>query len=317
MSTVRKRRSDFEDMKSSVKDSKKKYVRPDEGAILYSMGRKTFLELANDAGAIRRIKRIVLILREIYPFKDHPFRVVNDDKMKELTESIESNGVLTPVLLRPDEDFVNNDMLIVYAEAKEAIDYMKDSDRLFEVEVLCDEFNGCMEVSNFTIISEVNLIRSVNPKNTFFEITAFYIKNLAHYIMGDMNMEALDHIFVEMLDNHADYAINFYEKNSDKMHYMDYLLDEGFYTKVVECKRQHELLKAKQAFLIDAITNIQSAWDDIGILYDDEYEFINEDDLYAISIGSLAGSECSEDLKVVLKGCLLSVNEKIYAIKSG
>ena len=37
----------------------------------------------------------------IYPFENHPFKVVDDEKMDELVESIRTNGVLTPVLIRP------------------------------------------------------------------------------------------------------------------------------------------------------------------------------------------------------------------------
>lgn len=40
-------------------------------------------------------------VRDIFPFKDHPFKVVDDEKMDELVESIRTNGVLTPVLIRP------------------------------------------------------------------------------------------------------------------------------------------------------------------------------------------------------------------------
>lgn len=40
----------------------------------------------------------------IYPFENHPFKVVDDEKMEELVESINANGVLTPVLLRPDDE---------------------------------------------------------------------------------------------------------------------------------------------------------------------------------------------------------------------
>ena len=39
---------------------------------------------------------------KIHPFKDHPFKVVDDEKMEELVESIKLNGILSPVLVRPD-----------------------------------------------------------------------------------------------------------------------------------------------------------------------------------------------------------------------
>lgn len=37
---------------------------------------------------------------KIYPFKNHPFKVIEDEKMEELIESIRWNGILTPVTLR-------------------------------------------------------------------------------------------------------------------------------------------------------------------------------------------------------------------------
>ena len=40
----------------------------------------------------------------IRPFKDHPFKVLDDDKMHELVESIMMNGVLVPVTVRPMDD---------------------------------------------------------------------------------------------------------------------------------------------------------------------------------------------------------------------
>ena len=40
----------------------------------------------------------------IEPFVNHPFKVVDDEKMHELVESIMKNGVLTPVILREAEN---------------------------------------------------------------------------------------------------------------------------------------------------------------------------------------------------------------------
>lgn len=40
-------------------------------------------------------------LFELYPFRDHPFKVKDDDKMQETAESIREYGVLVPALARP------------------------------------------------------------------------------------------------------------------------------------------------------------------------------------------------------------------------
>ena len=40
-------------------------------------------------------------LNDLYPFKGHPFRVLDDEKMEETTESIGKYGVLVPGIVRP------------------------------------------------------------------------------------------------------------------------------------------------------------------------------------------------------------------------
>lgn len=42
-------------------------------------------------------------IKQIRPFKDHPFKVSDDEKMQDLISSIQEHGVITPVLLRPTE----------------------------------------------------------------------------------------------------------------------------------------------------------------------------------------------------------------------
>ena len=40
-------------------------------------------------------------LTDLYPFPDHPFKVQEDESMKETTESVKEFGVLTPAIVRP------------------------------------------------------------------------------------------------------------------------------------------------------------------------------------------------------------------------
>ena len=42
-------------------------------------------------------------LSELVPFKDHPFRIVEDEAMLRITESISEYGVLTPIIARPKD----------------------------------------------------------------------------------------------------------------------------------------------------------------------------------------------------------------------
>ena len=43
-----------------------------------------------------------LPLEQLHPFRDHPFKVLDDDAMRETVESVERFGVLVPAIARPD-----------------------------------------------------------------------------------------------------------------------------------------------------------------------------------------------------------------------
>ena len=58
-------RTEVKELEPMVKAGKKKFVRYQEGAELYSMGLHTFEELAKEAGAIYKIRRVVLVNLEI------------------------------------------------------------------------------------------------------------------------------------------------------------------------------------------------------------------------------------------------------------
>ena len=46
----------------------------------------------------------VLKIDDLHPFPDNPFRLVEDDLLMELSESIKEFGVVTPIITRPKED---------------------------------------------------------------------------------------------------------------------------------------------------------------------------------------------------------------------
>ena len=52
-----------------------------------------------DDAKLERVKEIPLC--ELYPFKDHPFKIQNNEEMKRLIESIKKFGTITPALARP------------------------------------------------------------------------------------------------------------------------------------------------------------------------------------------------------------------------
>ena len=59
----------------------------------------------DESRADKQLERVRTIpISELVPFRDHPFRVVDDEAMLRTTESIAQFGVLTPLVARPKED---------------------------------------------------------------------------------------------------------------------------------------------------------------------------------------------------------------------
>ena len=51
-----------------------------------------------------REKIVELPLKELFPFKDHPFKVIDDEAMFETAESVKKYGILVPAIARPRDE---------------------------------------------------------------------------------------------------------------------------------------------------------------------------------------------------------------------
>ncbi len=51
-----------------------------------------------------RERVVELPLAELHPFRNHPFKVVDDEKMQDTAQSIREHGVLVPAIVRPREE---------------------------------------------------------------------------------------------------------------------------------------------------------------------------------------------------------------------
>ena len=59
------KRAEVPELEKMLQYGRKKFVRYDEGAKLYSMGLHSFQELAREANAVYHVKRIVLVNTEV------------------------------------------------------------------------------------------------------------------------------------------------------------------------------------------------------------------------------------------------------------
>lgn len=51
----------------------------------------------------QKAKSLIIKLEDLEPFKDHPYKVIDNDDMNDLTESIREHGILNPLIVRPLE----------------------------------------------------------------------------------------------------------------------------------------------------------------------------------------------------------------------
>ena len=55
-------------------------------------------------GVVNEESAMEIEISKIHAFKNHPFKVLDDEKMQDLVDSVKLSGVLTPVLLRIDQN---------------------------------------------------------------------------------------------------------------------------------------------------------------------------------------------------------------------
>ena len=62
----------------------------------------TIVDIKNETATLKS-KSLIIKLEDLVPFKDHPYKVIENESMIELTESIAEHGILNSLLVRPLE----------------------------------------------------------------------------------------------------------------------------------------------------------------------------------------------------------------------
>lgn len=82
--------------------TKKADFRQSTAAMFLTLSADQQRELSREAEPENAVAQIPL--SEIDEFPDHPFRVVEDEAMRDMVESVKQYGVLTPAVVRKKED---------------------------------------------------------------------------------------------------------------------------------------------------------------------------------------------------------------------
>ena len=54
---------------------------------------------------------VMISVENLVPFDDHPYKVLDDDSMNDLTESVQESGILEPLIVRPLENTDNYEII--------------------------------------------------------------------------------------------------------------------------------------------------------------------------------------------------------------
>ena len=109
-------------------------------------------------------------LSELHTFKNHPFRVVDDENMEEMVESVKEYGVLVPAIARPGEDYP-------YSLVKSK--FLKLNSTHLEYVI------GCMK-NNTTKVSNIKAYLTTALYNAPNTINHYYTAEVNHDMYGTM-----------------------------------------------------------------------------------------------------------------------------------
>ena len=190
---------------------------------------------------------------QIFPFENHPFKVLDDDRMQELVESIKANGVLSPVIVRPDDEgtyemisghrrmhaaklaglttvpaivkqLTNDEAVILMVDANIQREEILPSERAFSLKMKMDAMNRQGARTDLTLGRDV-------PKWSHEEIgkeNGISGRQVKRYIrLTELIPEMLDMVDDKRLGLMLAVDISFFDKDLQKWLY-EYIRENGF-----------------------------------------------------------------------------------------
>ena len=190
---------------------------------------------------------------QIFPFENHPFKVLDDDRMTELVESIKLNGVLSPVIVRPDDEgtyemisghrrmhaaklaglttipaivkeMTNDEAVVLMVDANIQREEILPSERAFSLKMKMDAMNRQGQRTDLTLGREV-------PKWSHEEIgeeAGISGRQVKRYIrLTELVPDLLDLVDEKKLGMMLAVDISFFDK--EIQHWLfEYIKDNGF-----------------------------------------------------------------------------------------
>ena len=197
---------------------------------------------------------------QIFPFENHPFKVLDDDRMQELVESIKANGVLSPVIVRPDDEgtyemisghrrmhaaklaglttvpaivkqLTNDEAVILMVDANIQREEILPSERAFSFKMKLDAISRRGSRTDLTCGLEVHKLEEVNEKKARDKVgsdVGMGGRQVQRYIrLTELCPELLQMVDDKRLGLNLAVDISFFDKDLQKWLY-EYIRENGF-----------------------------------------------------------------------------------------
>lgn len=232
-------------------------------------------------GVVNEESAMEIEINRIRAFKDHPFKVLDDEKMADLVESVKTYGVLTPVLLRSDgengyemisghrrmhaaviagletipaivRELSDDDAVIAMVDANIQREELLPSEKAFAYRMKLDAMKHQGYRTDITSGQNGQKSKGVVSRDILAEQVGESTRNVQRYIrLTELIPELLDMVDTKKLNFTIAVDISYIDKEMQKWIY-EYIRDTGFIKpkQITALRKQLEQGSVNQGFMI-------------------------------------------------------------------
>lgn len=237
-------------------------------------------------GVVNEESAMEIDIASIHPFAGHPFKVVDDEKMQDLVESVRENGVITPVLIRPAEnnqyemisghrrmhaaalaglstipaivrDMTDDEAVIAMVDANIQREELLPSEKAFAYKMKLEAMKHQGERADITSGQNGQKLKGVISRDILAEQVGESSKQIQRYIrLTELIPELLNLVDDKKLQFTVAVDISYIDKEIQKWIY-EYIRDNGFIkpNQITALRKQLETEPVSQNFMISIFNN--------------------------------------------------------------
>ncbi len=218
--------------------------------------RLNFKSVEELLGVVNEEAGMDIEIYKISGFKGHPFKVVDDEKMQELVESIKINGVLSPVLIRPTgmdtyemisghrrlhaaqlagltaipsiiREMTDDEAVIAMVDANIQREELLPSEKAFAYKMKMDAMNHQGERQDLTCGQNDHKLSGVKSRDVIAQQVGESARNIQRYIhLTELIPELLEYLDLKRIPFTSAVEISYLDKEIQKWLF-EYIRDNG------------------------------------------------------------------------------------------